>query len=119
MNKVHKGNGFQIVEDDDVITISWMVWGHMAKEVSYKISHENMIKALKSDEDAYEVKFFAETGKWTPTEAEKLESRKDFLRRRASLLIKIPENQELFKDDKEELDILLKKGREMIEKGED
>ena len=105
MRKVYKQDGFIIFEDEDKIKISWMV-GAFGKEVSYDISRENMLKALKSKEDAYEVMIFAETGKWPKKENEQLEKDREFIRKFPELLLKIPSNQDLF--DKEEVESLLK-----------
>lgn len=113
MEKIHQGKGYAIIEDGDKIQISW-AQGPFQHIVYYDISRENMEKALKSPEDASDVMFFAETGKWPPSEEEQLENRKEFLRGSPKLLLKIPENQKLF--DKEELQILLKKAKELSRK---
>ena len=80
---------------------------YLGKNACYDISKENMEKALKSDEDAYEVMVYAETGKWPLKTDEQIEYNKNFIREFPELLIKVPENQKLF--DKEELKILLSK----------
>lgn len=69
-----------------------------------------MEKALKSEQDAYEVMVYAETGKWPLGKNEQIEKNKAFIRRFPELLIKVPENQDLF--DEEELKILLKQIKE-------
>jgi hypothetical protein len=104
MERIHRGNGFAIIEKDDKIQITWPQ-GHNGYPVFYDISKENMEKALKSDLDAYKVLVFAETGNWPLEKDEQIEKRKAFIRRFPDLLIKLPENQDLFDD--EELKILL------------
>lgn len=105
MKKVHKGEGYSIIEDGDKIQISW-AQGPFDHIIYYNISKENMKKALMSTEDANAVMFFAETGKWPPTEEEKIEQSKNFLRKFPNLLLEIPDNQKLF--NKDELEILLR-----------
>lgn len=62
-------------------------------------------KALKSNQDAHKVMVYAETGNWPFEKDEQSEKRKAFIRRFPELLIKVPENQDLF--DEEELKVLL------------
>lgn len=105
MERIHRGNGFAIIENGDKIQITWPQ-GPYGNPVFYEISRENMEKALKSDGDAYKVMVYAETGSWPIEKDEQVEKRKDFIRRFPELLIKVPENQDLFDD--EELKILFK-----------
>ncbi len=119
MEKIHRGNGFYIVETEEKIVMSFMTGSLVDRTVSYEISRENMIKALKSDKDAREVMHFVAFGRWPLTEEEELEEDKNFMRRCPDLLIKIPKNQEIFKDDPEELKILLERGQKMIDEGLD
>lgn len=104
--KKHRGDGFIIIEDKITIQLMWPV-GPYGESVSYPITKENMEKALKSKEDAYEVMVFAETGKWPPTKEEKLEKDKEFIREFPELLSKVAENEKLFEE--EELKNLLEK----------
>lgn len=109
MEKIHQGNGFAIIENGDKIQITWPQ-GPYGQPVFYDISRENMEKALKSEQDAYKVMVYAETGKWPLEKNEQMEKKKAFVRRFPELLIKAPENQDLF--DEEELKILLKQIKE-------
>ena len=110
MEKTYQGNGFAIIENNNKFQITWPQ-GPFGAHVFYDISKENMEKALKSDQDAYEVMVYAETGRWPLKKDDQLEKSKDFIRQFPELLIKIPSNQELF--DKDELKILLDKIRGM------
>lgn len=109
MEKVHKGNGFAVIEKEGTYEISWSqgAYGHI---VSYPISKVNMEKAFKSPRDAYEVMIYAETGGWPLTKDEELENKRVFFRKFPELLIKIPENQRFFSEEElEELLILARK----------
>ena len=106
MEKIYKKSGYAVSVNENKYQISWQV-GTFGKNVYYDISKENMEKALKSDEDAYEVMVYAETGKWPLKPDEQIERNKNFIRKFPELLIKIPENQKLF--DEEELKVLLAK----------
>lgn len=106
MRVFYRGRGCEITEDGGIYQISWEQ-GVFGKTVQYVISKENAEKAMKSDDDAYAVKIFAETGKWPLTEEEQLEETKNFIRKVPKLLLKNPENQKLF--SQEELEVLLKK----------
>lgn len=63
MEKIYHGNGFAIIEKDGEYKISW-AQGPYNEPVIYPISKKNMEKALRSDQDAYEVMIYAETGQW-------------------------------------------------------
>ncbi|MEC2158069.1 hypothetical protein [Virgibacillus halodenitrificans] len=65
MEKIHRGAGFAIIEKDGEYLISW-AQGPYNEPVFYPISKLNMDKAFKSDQDAYEVMIYAETGQWPP-----------------------------------------------------
>lgn len=104
MERIHQGNGFAIIKKGDKNQITWPQ-GPYGHPVFYDISKENMEKALKSDQDAYKVMVYAETGNWPLEKDEQMEKRKAFIRRFPELLIKVPENQDLF--DEEELKIFL------------
>ena len=67
MNQI-KGNGFIITEENGCYTMSWMTGGFQDKEVSYPISKELVDKALRSEQDAYEVELFLQTGEWVTKE---------------------------------------------------
>lgn len=63
MEKIHRGDGFAIIEKDGEYQISW-AQGPYNEPVFYPISKRNMEKAFKSSQDAYEVMIYAETGQW-------------------------------------------------------
>lgn len=111
MKVIHQGNGFAIIKNGDKIQITW-AQGPYGQPVFYDISKENMEKALKSEQDAYQVMVYAETGKWPLEKNEQMEKKKAFIRRFPELLIKAPENKDLF--DEEELKILLKQIKEEL-----
>lgn len=104
MEKIHRGNGFLIIENDGEYQISWLQ-GPFNQPVFYPITKEHMVKALRTEKDAYEVMIFAETGNWPPTKNEKAKIRKEFIQQFPELLISIPTNQDLF--TAKELEILL------------
>ena len=111
MKVIHQGNGFAIIKNGEKIQITW-AQGPYGQPVFYDISKENMEKALKSEQDAYQVMVYAETGKWPLEKNEQMEKKKAFIRRFPELLIKAPENKDLF--DEEELKILLKQIKEEL-----
>ncbi len=63
MEKIHRGDGFAIIEKDGEYQISW-AQGPYNEPVFYPISKRNMEKAFKSGKDAHEVMLYAETGQW-------------------------------------------------------
>ncbi len=110
MEKIYQGNGFAIIENQDKIQITWSQ-GPYGESVFYDISRENMMKALKSEQDAYEVMIYAETGVWLSEKKGKQdEINKAFIRQFPELLLKIPDNQSLF--DEDELKRLFEKANE-------
>ncbi|MCM3410486.1 hypothetical protein [Metabacillus litoralis] len=68
METIHRGDGFTIIEKDGKYRIFW-VQEPYNEPVFYSISKCNMEKAFKSDQDAYEVMIYAETGQW-PSDVE-------------------------------------------------
>ena len=68
MNQI-KANGFIITEENGNYIMSWMTGGFQDREVSYPVSKELVDKALKSEQDAYEVELFLETGEWVTKES--------------------------------------------------
>ncbi|EKB1221401.1 hypothetical protein ONC83_002970 [Listeria monocytogenes] len=104
MQKTHRGNGFIIIENEGEFQISWLQ-GPFNQPVSYPITKEHMVKALRTEKDAYEVMIFTETGNWPPTKNEKAKISKEFIQQFPELLISIPTNQDLF--TAKELEILL------------
>lgn len=106
---IYSGNGVAVFEIDGKLKVSWLT-GITSIPVYYDITEENFERLKRSDKDAYEVCFFCENGRWPPSEEEKKEATKEFLRKFPELLIKIPDNQRYF--DEPELSELLSKGRE-------
>lgn len=116
--EIIRGNGFAIVKKNDEYTIDWLQ-GPFDQEVSYPITKELADKALKSSQDAYEVQIYAETGLWPKktTEEEENERVREFIRQFPELLIKVPDNQDLF--TKRELDELLPLAKKEIAESEE
>ena len=71
MNQI-KGNGFIITEENGNYTMSWMTGGFQDREVTYPFSKELVDKALRSEQDAYEVELFLETGEWVTKESKEI-----------------------------------------------
>ena len=71
MNQI-KGNGFIITEENGCYTMSWMTGGHQEREVTYPVSKELVDNALRSEQDAYEVELFLETGEWVTKESKEI-----------------------------------------------
>ena len=71
MNQI-KGNGFIITEENGNYTMSWMTGGFQDREVTYSVSKELVDKALRSEQDAYEVELFLQTGEWVTKESKKV-----------------------------------------------
>ena len=67
-----KGNGFIITEENGCYTMSWMTGGHQEREVTYPVSKELVDKVLRSEQDAYEVELFLETGEWVTKESKEI-----------------------------------------------
>ena len=67
-----KGNGFIITEENGCYTMSWMTGGHQEREVTYPVSKELVDKALRSEQDAYEVELFLETEEWVTKESKEI-----------------------------------------------
>ena len=98
METLHSGGGYLITENEGKFYISWMTSGHTDEEVTFEISRENMEKALRSDEDASAVMLFAETGFW-PSKKSDDDLARDFIREYPELLIRIPDNRDLFSEE--------------------
>ncbi|MBC1620801.1 hypothetical protein HB940_13690 [Listeria welshimeri] len=63
MEKVHRGNGFAVIERNGEYQITFPK-GVTGEPVFFPITKELMEKAFKSSDDAYEVMIYAETGLW-------------------------------------------------------
>lgn len=113
MEEIFPGNGFAVIKKDNTYTIEWPQ-GPFDQTVSYPITKELADKAFRSSDDAYEVMIYAETGLWPEknTEDEENERVREFVRKFPELLIKVPDNQDLF--TKEELEILIPLGEKNL-----
>lgn len=100
MEKVHRGNGFAVIERNGEYQITFPK-GVTGEPVFFPITKELMEKAFKSSDDAYEVMIYAETGLWPErsTEEEENERVREFVRKFPELLIKVPDNQDLFTEE--------------------
>jgi len=78
MNQI-KGNGFIITEENGNYTMSWMTGGFQDREVTYPVSKELVDKALRSEQDAYEVELFLQTGEWVTKESKEV-ARQNYFR---------------------------------------
>ncbi|EAD0694929.1 TPA: hypothetical protein ACSY99_09080 [Listeria monocytogenes] len=117
MEKIHRGNGFAIVKNDEEYTIEWPQ-GPFDQVISYLITKQLAEKAMKSTQDAHEVKVYSRTGQWPVknTEEEEREQTREFIRKFPELLIKVPDNQDLFTE--EELKELLPLGKKKLSEEE-
>lgn len=97
MNQI-KENGFIITEENGNYTMSWMTGGLQDREVTYPVSKELVDKALRSEQGAYEVELFLETGKWVTKES-KEEARQNYFRSTPVRVLVNPSSiKELFSD---------------------
>lgn len=97
MNQI-KENGFIITEENGNYTMSWMTGGLQDREVSYPVSKELVDKALRSEQDAYEVELFLETGEWVTKESNE-EARQNYFRSSPVRILVNPSSiKELFSD---------------------
>ncbi|MBC1431019.1 hypothetical protein IA829_09750 [Listeria seeligeri] len=113
MEEVFPGNGFAIIKKDEEYTIEWPQ-GPFDQVISYPITKELADKAMKSPKDAHEVKIYVRTGQWPVknTEEEEREQVREFIKKFPELLIKVPDNQDLFTE--EELKELLPLGEKNL-----
>ena len=113
VEKIHRGNGFAIIEENGKYQITFPK-GIVGEPAFFPITKELMEKAFKSDEDAYEVMIYAETGLWPDrnTEEEENERVREFIRKFPELLIKVPDNRDLFTE--EELKTLIPLGEKNL-----
>ncbi|PLS33771.1 hypothetical protein CYV26_11705 [Carnobacterium maltaromaticum] len=118
MERIHKGNGFAVIERNGEYQITFPK-GITGEPAFFPITKELMEKAFKSSDDAYEVMIYAETGLWPKkkTEEEENERVREFIRQFPELLIKVPDNQDLF--TKRELDELLPLAKKEIAESEE
>lgn len=97
MNQI-KGNGFIITEENGCYTMSWMTGGLQDREVTYPVSKELVDKALRSEQGAYEVELFLETGKWVTKESNEAARKNYFRSSPVRVLVNPPSIKELFSD---------------------
>ncbi|MBN2942837.1 MAG: hypothetical protein JTJ18_12530 [Streptococcus sp.] len=93
-----KGNGFIITEENGCYTMSWMTGGVQDKEVTYPVSKELVDKALRSEQDAYEVELFLETGEWVTKESKDVARQNYFRSSPVRVLVNPSSVKELFSD---------------------
>ena len=106
MNQI-KGNGFIITEENGNYTMSWMTGGFQDREVTYPVSKELVDKALKSEQDAYEVQLFLQTGEWVTKESKEVARQNYFRSSPVRILVNPSSIKELFSD--QEFEELLQK----------
>jgi hypothetical protein len=97
MNQI-KANGFIITEEDGNYTMSWMSGGFQDKEVSYPVTKELVDKALRSEQDAYEVELFLETGEWVTKKSKEVARQNYFRSSPVRILVNPSVIKELFSD---------------------
>ena len=96
--RIIKGNGFIITEENGDYTMSWMTGGLQDREVTYPVSKELVEKALKSEQDAYEVELFLETGEWVTKESKEVARQNYFRSSPVRVLVNPSAIKELFSD---------------------
>ena len=95
MNQI-KANGLIITEENGNYTMSWMTGGHQEREVTYPVSKELVDKALRSEQDAYEVELFLETGEWVTKESKEIAMQSYFRSTPTRILVNPSSVQRLF-----------------------
>ena len=106
MNQI-KGNGFIITEENGNYTMSWMTGGFQDREVTYSVSKELVDKALRSEQDAYEVELFLQTGDWVTKESKEIARQNYFRSTPTRILVNPSSVKRLFSN--QEFEGLLKK----------
>ena len=106
MNQI-KGNGFIITEENGNYTMSWMTGGFQDREVTYPVSKELVDKALRSEQDAYEVELFLQTGEWVTKESKEVARQNYFRSSPVRILVNPSSIKRLFPN--QEFEELLKK----------
>ena len=96
--RIIKGNGFIITEENGNYTMSWMTGGLQDREVTYPVSKELVEKALKSEQDAYEVELFLETGEWVTKKNNEVARQNYFRSSPVRILVNPSAIKELFSD---------------------
>ena len=106
MNQIN-GNGFIITEENGNYTMSWMTGGFQDREVTYPVSKELVDKALRSEQDAYEVELFLQTGEWVTKESKEVARQNYFRTSPVRILVNPSSIKRLFPN--QEFEELLKK----------
>ena len=106
MNQI-KANGFIITEEDGNYAMSWMTGGFQDKEVSYPVSKELVDKALRSEQDAYEVELFLQTGECVTKESKEVDRQNYFRSSPVRILVNPSSIKRLFSN--QEFEALLQK----------
>ena len=106
MNQI-KGNGFIITEENGNYTMSWMTGGFQDREVTYSVSKELVDKALRSEQHAYEVELFLQTGDWVTKESKEIARQNYFRSTPTRILVNPSSVKRLFSN--QEFEGLLKK----------
>ena len=96
--RIIKENGFIITEENGNYTMSWMTGGLQDREVSYPVSKELVDKALKSEQDAYEVELFLEMGEWVTKKSKEVARQNYFRSSPVRILVNPSSIKELFPD---------------------
>ena len=106
MNQI-KGNGFIITEENGNYTMSWMTGGFQDREVTYPVSKELVDKALRSEQDAYEVELFLQTGECVTKESKEVDRQNYFRSSPVRILVNPSSIKRLFSN--QEFEALLQK----------
>ena len=106
MNQI-KGNGFIITEENGNYTMCWMTGGFQDREVTYPVSKELVDKALRSEQDAYEVELFLQTGECVTKESKEVDRQNYFRSSPVRILVNPSSIKRLFSN--QEFEALLQK----------
>lgn len=106
MNQI-KGNGFIITEENGNYKMSWMTGGFQDREVTYPVSKELVDKALRSEQDAYEVELFLQTGECVTKESKEVDRQNYFRSSPVRILVNPSSIKRLFSN--QEFEALLQK----------
>ena len=106
MNQI-KGKGFIITEENGNYTMSWMTGGFQDREVTYPVSKELVDKALRSEQDAYEVELFLQTGECVTKESKEVDRQNYFRSSPVRILVNPSSIKRLFSN--QEFEALLQK----------
>ena len=102
-----KGNAFIITEENGNDTMSWMTGGFQDIVVTYPVSKELVDKALRSEQDAYEVELFLQTGDWVTKESKEIARQNYFTSIPTRILVNPSSVKRLFSN--QDFEELLKK----------